>query len=536
MIVLQGHTPFVRHPESEHALEENWLFELITESYLPLIDIFQRWQCDGIETGLALSLTPCLLAMLQDDLLCQRYLRYLEDRIDFMNRESARLARDPELGRLARMCRQRFARSMQMFRDVWGNDLVAAFRHLQDSGALTLLASAATHAYLPLWELCPEIVRLQIRVGVECYQRLFGRQPLGFWLPECGFYAGLDQVLHQEGIRYSFLETHGILHADPQPKYREFAPAHTAAGLAVFGRHLASDHQVRFRDRGYPGDEAYVGLSGDIGFHWDSDYLHPIIHHAVRVPTGIRYYCSPPGNTRRHYDPRMALDRCWHHAEHFACECERWIECVGREMDRPPVIVALFDMEHFGHWWHEGPVWLDMFVRRLVARHASIKIVSAEDYLRAHPTNQVVEPSMSSWGYQGYSETWLMGRNHWIYPAIYKELETLRTLVTTTSVPSGPYRDAMDQLLRELLLAQSSDWAFAMHAEAAQEYAKRRVREHLNNVHKLRRQIETGAFDHHWIEATRRRNNVFESLDLYGLFTDVKRGVPDLHDRPNERH
>ena len=41
-LVLHAHLPFVRHPEHDEFLEEDWLFEAITETYIPLIGMMER--------------------------------------------------------------------------------------------------------------------------------------------------------------------------------------------------------------------------------------------------------------------------------------------------------------------------------------------------------------------------------------------------------------------------------------------------------------------------------------------------------------
>jgi 1,4-alpha-glucan branching enzyme len=89
-LILHAHLPFVRHPEHEKFLEETWLFEAITETYVPLLQMMERWQRDGMETRFTLTLTPTLCAMLLDPLLQERYVRHLDGLIDLEEKVSHR--------------------------------------------------------------------------------------------------------------------------------------------------------------------------------------------------------------------------------------------------------------------------------------------------------------------------------------------------------------------------------------------------------------------------------------------------------------
>src|ERR1039457_4037824 len=86
-LILHAHLPFVRHPEHEKFLEENWLFEAITETYVPLLQLLERWHQDGLKPRLTLTLTPTLCSMLQDPLLQARYERHLEELIQLAEKE-----------------------------------------------------------------------------------------------------------------------------------------------------------------------------------------------------------------------------------------------------------------------------------------------------------------------------------------------------------------------------------------------------------------------------------------------------------------
>jgi 1,4-alpha-glucan branching enzyme len=521
LLVLNSHLPFIRHPETENPFEENWLFEAIVESYLPLIDMCERLIHEGYDFKITFSLSPPLVEMLADDLLRLRFNRYLDDRIALSKEEMKRLGHEPRLFELARSYHQRFVTTRKLFEERWKCDLISAFSYLLDSGKVEIITSCATHAFLPLWELFPKIIRLQIQLGIRQFRNVFGRDPKGFWLPECGFFLGLDEVLYDEGIGYIFLDAHGLLNGDPSPVFREYAPIHCPSRVAAFGRDWQSHDLVWLKDKGYPGDPFYRAFDQDIGFELDLEYLVPFTHSPQRVPTGIKYYRAGTDGVRDVYDPMFARSRCDGHANHFVDACERQVEQLQVQLGKEPVISALFDTEHFGHWWHEGVGWLDLVLRKLSVGHNTIKLITARDYLKTHATHQVVTPSASSWGYQGYSETWLMGRNHWIYPALYEKIEIIDRLVQSHTISPGLQWDAINQYFRELLLAQSSDWAFMMHAESNQLYAKKRLREHIENMTYLYHQIIQNAVDSEWLNGIQNKNNIFKNVDILELYSKM---------------
>jgi len=169
----------------------------------------------------------------------------------------------------------RYVNLREAFTQQWHKDLIAAFRGLSVSKRLAFLASSATHAYFPLWELYPQTVDLQIQLGVEAYQRAFERTPLGFWLPECAFYPGVDTLLKAANLRYFFLAAHGLLNGYPRPKFGAYAPVHCPSNVAAFGRDGESHDLVWLKNKGYPGDPHYLDYNRDIGYELPGDYLFP---------------------------------------------------------------------------------------------------------------------------------------------------------------------------------------------------------------------------------------------------------------------
>src|SRR6266567_144788 len=168
-LLLHAHLPFVRHPEHEKFLEETWLFEAITETYLPLLHIMDGWQRDGMNTHLTLTLSPTLCAMLRDPLLQDRYTRHLHGLVDLAEKEIRRTHWDRAFRELAWMYHHKFCQARETWRHHHG-DLIAAFKQFQDEGHLEIITTAATHGMLPLIASHPASVRAQILTARDHYQ------------------------------------------------------------------------------------------------------------------------------------------------------------------------------------------------------------------------------------------------------------------------------------------------------------------------------------------------------------------------------
>src|SRR5947199_3212262 len=289
-LILHAHLPFVRHPEHEHFLEEDWFFEAITECYIPLVRMMQRLVDDHVPFKLAMSLTPTLCAMLQDKLLCERYVRHLDSLIDLAARERKRNRNHPSLRELADFYFKIFGEARRFFVDECKCDLVATFRELRESGGLEIVASAATHGLLPLLQepvmaksgdlgvrafASATAARAQILIGRDVYLDLFGVEARGFWLPECGYGLGLESILQEANIRWFVLDTHGLWFGKPSPRRSIYAPCYTPAGPAAFSRDRDSSRQVWSAQGGYPGDPAFREFSRDAGFDLPLEPLGP---------------------------------------------------------------------------------------------------------------------------------------------------------------------------------------------------------------------------------------------------------------------
>jgi len=513
-LVLHAHLPYVRHPEYEEFLEEDWFFEALTETYIPLTEVFDRLIEDGIDFRLTMSLTPTLISMMTDPLLQYRYLRHLNKLIDLASKEVERTRWMPEFHELALMYYWRFTRAREVYLEKYNSNLINAFKRYQDLGKIEIITCAATHGYLPLMT-NRDAVRAQIIIAVNHYEKHFGRKPRGIWLPECGYTPGIDEILKEAGIRFFFVDTHGILFGTPRPRYGVFAPVYCPSTVAAFGRDMESSKQVWSAKEGYPGDYDYREFYRDVGFDLDYDYIRPYLHaDGLRVNLGIKYYrITGPTEEKEPYKPSIAREKAAIHAGNFMFNREKQIEYLHDFLGIKPIIVSPYDAELFGHWWYEGPEWLEFLLRKVYYDQSVFTLITPSEYLERHPKLQVITPSMSSWGWKGYNEVWLEGSNDWIYPHIHMMADRMVELANKFVSPDSLTRRALNQAARELLLAQSSDWAFIMKTGTMVEYAVKRTKDHVARFNKLYQDIMSGRINESWLKEIESRDNIFPDLD-----------------------
>ena len=513
-LVLHAHLPFVRHPEQNECLEERWLFEAINESYLPLVQILENLLEKNIDFRLTISLSPTLLSMLLDPFLQERFLHYLTQRIELAEKEVKRNKYHPPLHLLAKMYYKKFTANKVLY-EKYKRNLILAFKKFQTQGKIQIITCPATHSFFPLLKMDPPSIRTQIETALQLYTSIFGNKPHGVWLPECGYYPGLDDFLRSYGLRFFFLDAHGFQFADPQPKYAVYAPIYCPSGIAAFGRDQRSARQVWSAQYGYPGDPDYREFYRDAGHELEFDYVRPYIYEDVRVDTGIKYYkITGPTETKIFYDPQKALNKAKEHAEDFFKNISGYSLYLEQKMSRPPLFVSLYDAELFGHWWYEGPQWLDFFMQACAKKSFPLKMITPSEYLEKFPINQVVQPAASSWGLKGYNEMWLNDTNDWIYAPLHQAGRIMEKMTQTFTGSNGIKRRALNQALRELLLAQGSDWAFIMKAKTMPQYATQRIVTHLSNFRKLSQQINTNTINPKYLQSLEGKNNLFPDINF----------------------
>ncbi len=517
-LVLHAHLPFVRHPEYPDFLEEDWLYEAISETYIPLLVAFQTLRDEGVKFRLTMSMTPPLCEMLADPLLQSRYAAHLDKLCELAEKEVARTAKEaPNFHAAARMYQRHFGECRNVFENKYKRNILHGFKELQDQGFLEIITCGATHGFLPLMS-SDEAKRAQIQIAKTNYRKHFGRDPRGIWLAECAFNPGDDRLLKEAGIQFFISDAHAILYGSPRPRRGIYAPVITPNGVGVFARDTETSEQVWSSEIGYPGDPMYREFYRDLGYDaQDFDYIKPYLHDdAVRRNIGYKYH-RITGKVDLHqkepYVPEWASQRAASHAGNFMNNRRAQAAHLNETLGRQPLILAPYDAELFGHWWFEGPQFLYYLFKQLHFDQDEIRPISPIDYLQIYPENQNQIPSASSWGAEGYNRVWINHQTDWMY--IHQNVAEQRMVELATLHPSsdGLQLRALKQAARELLLAQSSDWAFIITTGTMVQYAVKRFKDHIHRFTKLYDMILSGEIDEKWLADVEGKDTIFQELD-----------------------
>lgn len=514
-IVLHAHLPYVRHPESEEYIEERWLFEAISETYIPLLMYYQKLVDENVKFRITMNITPPLITMLNDDILRQRYLKYLLERIRLAGKEIRRTKDNKELNDLAKMYFYNFKEFYKIYKRKYKCDLVGAFKHFQDIGVLEIICCPATHGFLPLLNVVPSAVKAQVAVGVEMYKKHFGRMPKGMWLSECAYIPEVESVLREYGIKYVILETHGITYAEPKPLYGTLAPIISPNGLVAFGRDLDSSKQVWSSICGYPGDFNYREFYKDIGYELDWDYIKRYVSKSGhRVDTGIKYHKITGKDCEKQlYNDSNAKAVAEMQADHFMHSRIEQIENASKNMKVPPIVTCPYDAELYGHWWYEGPYWLYVLFKKIYHNQNTFELITPSEYLEKYPNIQECAPAISTWGAHGYNEVWLNPGNDYMYRHLHRAAERMHYLANTYQEPHPLQKRALNQCARELLLAQSSDWPFIVTHNTMVEYAHKRLKIHIGRFNALADMIDKDEINEEYLNDVHFKDLIFPDID-----------------------
>jgi 1,4-alpha-glucan branching enzyme len=573
---LHAHLPYVvNHGTWPHGME--WLHEAAAETYLPLLRILGNLERDGIRFQCNLNLSPILLEQLSHPVFITEFPKYVTRKIVAAREDEAYFLQSGEthLAETARFWHRFFSQALEDFRALDGN-IIAGFRHFNEIGLIDIITCGATHGYMPLLG-TDESVRAQIRTAVKTHIRHIGRHPRGIWAPEAGYRPagfwkypvpfadgretppgfdriGVEQALSESDIEFFYVDTHLVEEGSRVPSPYELlngavptdeqtiAMTHSGHRSLYQPYYVDGPYDKRYATTIFPRDPR-TGIqvwSGDSGYPGDGVYLD---FHKKRWPGGHRYWRVTGSKVdlgdKQPYYPQEAAERVKSHASHFVHLVYEALKS-GFNDSIPPILCSPFDAELFGHWWFEGPLWLEAIARTLHDYDTGIQLITCSEYLDLYPRAGFIALPEGSWGAGGHNEVWMNPDTSWTYTHIYPaELFTREMATVGLWSESAMGKRIAQQLCRELLLLESSDWQFLITTGAARDYAEARFTTHKDQFNEIKgiwlafaANGALSASEEERLAEIERRDNVFPDIDPALWVAGAKQVREDVMPKP----
>ncbi|MDR1400505.1 MAG: DUF1957 domain-containing protein [Treponema sp.] len=535
-IVLNVHLPFVREPKIPDAAEERWFFESLSETYLPLLEMFDRLDADHVPFRMALSISPILCHLCKDELLLKRYLDYTDRQIEFGADEIERTKGNEVLQHLAKRFYDTTLERHINFTERYEKNIIGVFDRYQRKGRLELLNTAATHAFLPFYTSWLEVIQAQFEVAVSSYRRCFSSREIrrtdarsqGFWLPELGWTPELERFFRAYNFGYTIVDTHAFALSKPPAPYGSFYPARTPRGLLLLARDYYAHRDIVDSECGFLHDGVYRDNYEDVGYELPVDMVRPFTSaDQARSATGYKYhalgYSASRKGSKPLYDPEKAAQKAREQAITFLDRRTMQFNLAAQFMDEPKISLCAYNADIFGRFWHEGTWFLEALFRE-GAKRETIQFMTPSEYLfRQNLMDiEVIMPEFSSEGVNGYAETWLDASNDWMYRHVARSLERMIELADRFPNESGIKERLLNQAAREILLVQTSDWAKMLYKKEATEYARTQIEMSLRNFTTIYEALASNYISTEWFTALERRHNIFPHIN-YRVF---RRALP----------
>jgi 1,4-alpha-glucan branching enzyme len=507
-LVLHTHLPWLAH-HGRWPVGEEWLYQSWSASYLPLVRVLRTLAAEDRRHLVTLGVTPVVAAQLDDPYCLQGMHHWLANwRLRALEAATMRASSDPSPASAPEALR-RFGsreldeadRELAEFDSLWRHGGSPVLRELIDGETIELLGGPLAHPFQPL--LNPRLRDFALREGLADAAQRFAHTPQGIWAPECAYAPGMETDYAAAGVGH-FMVDGPSLHGDT-------ALGRPVAGsdVVAFGRDLQVSYRVWSPRSGYPGHAAYRD------FH---TYDHSTGLKPARV-TGR----NVPSEAKAPYDPERADAAVDHHVADFVDTVRQRLTAESARIGRPAHVIAAFDTELFGHWWYEGPLWLERVLRALPA--AGVRVGTLSDAVAGGYVGAPVELPPSSWG---SGKDWQVWSGEKVADLVQLNGEVVDTALSTVDKALAhaaalgsptPRVFVADQILRETLLTVSSDWPFMVSKDSAADYARYRAHLHAHATREIAGALASGRQEHaqRLAEGWNRADGLFGSLDARRL-------------------
>jgi 1,4-alpha-glucan branching enzyme len=345
-------------------------------------------------------------------------------------------------------------------------------------------------------------------------------------MPNLGWTPVIESYLRAYNFSYTIVDSHGLLFGQPLPKKGSFYPVKTPNGIFILARDFYCVQEIEKISC----DDIYLANNRDVGYVLSSELISPFLStEGERRRTGYKYWTrsrtqDTSDDSGNIYNPQTASDKVAEYTRAFLDKTITRLEEASRYMDTEETPLCLYagNADNFGRFWYEGPQFLENLFR-MAAGYRDLKFLNPSEYIYKQNLSsfQVVTPEFSSWGFNGYAETWLDASNDWIYRHLARAMERMTELAERFPDDTGLKERALNQAAREILLAQSSDWASLLSRQDSTEYARSQAENALRNFTTIYEALGSNYISTEWLTKLERCHNIFPNIN-YRVFRRKK--------------
>ncbi|MBS7260390.1 MAG: DUF1957 domain-containing protein [Treponema sp.] len=488
VLLLNANQEYIRHLQEEdvkkYAPEINRLFEAVTDTYMPLLWMFEKLEEDMIPFRIQMVLPPVLCTLLEDTVVQAQYVEWLTRAELFCTKEVKRVSKNKKVQDLAQKRLEHIQKCRADFTERYGMRLVPQFAEHQKNGCLEIMATTGTSLFMPFYKEMKEILSAQVETGLLAYKHFFGEIPDGFWLPDLGYAEGVESIVRAYGINYTVLDPRSTMLAKELPEDGIFYPCRFYNSLAAFTAKKIADKVLFDEDDGYAVNPVYRNENRDAAFDLPAKDIVPFIDNGTsRYASGCKYfnksddsqddYSVIPENESEIYNPEEALAQVQKDAEDFITRMNEELDAaskvaVNTDFVSETVVINLDDLRHN---WSEGISWIDSLFR--MADKADFEFTSCRYLLKNQYNLQKITPYYASNLGAGYGENLLSNKNSWMMRYVMKASERMVDLADRFPTDTGLKARLLDLAAKELMIAQDSGWAKMLDEDISPEYVKK---------------------------------------------------------------
>lgn len=514
ILAIVCHQGYIRHvsDSKKYALQNDILFNSISNTYLPLINLFHRLENENVKFKLAMVFSSSLCSLLDDSVVQEQYVEWLDKRIALGETEVERCKNDENLFRNAKLSYEKALKDKSDFCETYSRNLLAEFKKFAEKGYLELLATCGTYAFLPHYGDMTEVLNAQVEVGLYSHRYYFGAKPAGFYLPFLGYTEGIEKVLKSYGFKYSIVDNRSLLFSENLSFEGIFSPVRCGeSAFALFAQDSDTpDDILKFSK-----NPLYKNVEKDIGFELSDEELKKsgfLSDGEARVPSGFRYW-SHKDDGNSFYSAEKALEQAKKDGGAFVdSKSEKLSKAESLMEGKSPSLVCVLDAKILGQEWAEGIDFLESVIRKSSEQDLCLETCSGQFeniYLL-----QKVKPYPGASQGHGYGEDLLDGSNSWMLRFTRKMSARMIDISDRYPNETGLKIRLLNLAARELLLAQSGEWATMLHDNVFPEYASERFKDSIRAFMAVYDALGTNTVSTEWLTNMEKEYTIFPWMNF----------------------